>query len=185
MKTYKIGILVGSLRDASYTKKIANHMMSVFPEEIECKLIEIGDLPFYNQDFDEFGNVPETWVRFRKECSELNGFLLMTPEYNRSIPAVLKNALDIGSRPYGQNIFSEKPGAIISASIGGIGGFGANHHLRQVATFLNIYMMQQPELYLGQVEHMLDEQGNVTDPRTQDFLKSAAGSIVEWIKKFD
>lgn len=185
MKTYKLGVLVGSLREGSYTKKIADYMISVFPDEIEAQKLEIGNLPLFNQDFDDFGHVPESWERFRKECQEMDAFLILTPEYNRSIPAVLKNALDVGSRPYGKNMFGRKPGAIISVSIGGIAGFGANHHLRQVATFLDIYMMQQPELYIGQVDQLLNEKGELANPGTEEFLKAAAGNIIDWIKKFD
>ena len=176
-----IGIFVGSLRKESYSKKIANFICTAMPENIEMRMIDIGNLAIYNQDFDDEGISPKEWETFRKECKELDGFLFITPEYNRSLPAVLKNALDVGSRPYGQNVWDGKPGAVISTSIGKISGFGANHHLRQSAVFLNILMLQQPEAYIGDVASLLDEKGDLVDEGTQTFLQSFGSAFAQWI----
>ena len=127
------------------------------------------------------GISPKEWETFRKECKELDGFLFITPEYNRSLPAVLKNALDVGSRPYGQNVWDGKPGAVISTSIGKISGFGANHHLRQSAVFLNILMLQQPEASIGDVASLLDEKGDLVDEGTQTFLQNVGSAFAQWI----
>lgn len=183
MKNIKIGVLVGSVRRDSFTRKVAEIITAYMPEHFEMKMIEIGDLSLFNQDYDDDGATPAPWVRFRKEISEMDGFLFLTPEYNRSYPPVLKNALDIASRPYGQNVWSGKPGAVISVSPGKIGGFGANHHLRQVLSFLNIYIMQQPESYIGEVNSVWDENGTVQE-RSAKFLQGIADSYAKWVGLF-
>ncbi|ABX41492.1 NADPH-dependent FMN reductase [Lachnoclostridium phytofermentans] len=179
-----IGVFVGSLRRDSFCKKVANTFQSLIPEGYEMKFIDISKLQMYNQDYDDDGNTPMEWETFRKEVKELDGFLFVTPEYNRSIPPVLKNALDIASRPYGQNVWSGKPGAVFSVSPGNIGGFGANHHLRQVLSFLNVYTMQQPEVYLSNITNSLDEQGNISNESTIKFLQDIANAFAAWIAKF-
>lgn len=184
MMSITIGVFVGSLRRDSFCKKVAETFRSLMPEKYELKFIEIGNLQIFNQDYDEDGDTPKEWETFRKEVKELDGFLFVTPEYNRSIPPVLKNALDIASRPYGQNVWSGKPGAILSVSPGNIGGFGANHHLRQVLSFLNVYTMQQPEAYLSNIMDSLDEQGKISSERTIKFLKDIANAYSEWLDKF-
>ena len=120
-------------------------------------------------------------MKFREEVKGLDGFLFITPEYNRSVPAVLKNALDVGSRPYGASVWDGKPGGVISVSPGALGGFGANHHLRQVMVFLNVLMLQQPEAYLGDVMSALNEDGAVTHEETKQFLHDYVGALVKWI----
>lgn len=179
-----IGVFVGSLRRDSFSKKVADAFITLMPEKYEIKVIDISNLQIYNQDFDDDGNTPKEWEVFRKEVEELDGFLFVTPEYNRSIPPVLKNALDIASRPYGQNVWSGKPGAILSVSPGNIGGFGANHHLRQVLSFLNIYTMQQPEAYLSNITDSIDEQGNVSSDRTIKYMQTIANDFADWLDKF-
>lgn len=179
-----IGVFVGSLRRDSFCKKVAATFHSLMPEKYEMKVIDISKLQMFNQDFDEDGTTPKEWENFRKEVKELDGFLFVTPEYNRSIPPVLKNALDIASRPYGQNVWSGKPGAILSVSPGNIGGFGANHHLRQVLSFLNVYTMQQPEAYLSNIVDSLDEQGNISSDRTIKYMQEIAGAFDAWLEKF-
>ena len=141
----KIAVLVGSLRKESFNKKLANEMIAMAPESLEMELVEIGQLMHYNEDLDQ--NPPAEWVEFRKKIKEADGYLFFTPEYNRSISGVLKNALDVASRPYGQNNWAGKPGAIVSSSISPLGAEAANHALRQPMVFLNVYMMQQPEAY--------------------------------------
>src|SRR5689334_20206603 len=140
-----IGVLIGSLRKESYNRKMARELMRIAPSSLQMEIIEIGELPHYNEDCEEH---PSALVKdFRKRIKACDGLLFVTPEYNRSVPSVLKNALDVGSRPYGQNVWENKPAAVISVSSGPIGGFGANHHLRQTFVFLNIWAMQQPEAY--------------------------------------
>lgn len=182
MNKKTIGVLVGSLRRDSFNKKVAHYLADVLGEEFEVTFPEIGDLVLYNQDLDNEQDTPQEWRRFREEIKALDAVLFVTPEYNRSIPPVLKNALDIASRPFNANVWSGKPGAVVSVSPGKTGGFGANHHLRQVATCLNIYLMQQPEAYVGGIVGAVDAQG-VTDPGTQDFLKKFAAAFSAWIDK--
>lgn len=179
-----IGVFVGSLRKGSYSKAIANVMRSLAPEDFELKLIELGELPIYNQDYDDGGAVPASYKSFRAEVKTLDGLLFITPEYNRSVPAVLKNALDVGSRPYGQSVWDGKPGAVISVSPGGLSAFGANHHLRQSLVFLNVPAMQQPEAYLGNVSALLDENGTLINDKTKAFLQQYMDAFVKWVKLF-
>lgn len=179
-----IGIIVGSLRKDSYCKAIARVITSLMPEEFNMEMIEIGDLPLFNQDYEDNGDTPETYTAFRQKIKEMDGFLFVTPEYNRSYPAAIKNALDVASRPYGQSCWSGKPGAIISVSPSKLSAFGANHHLRQVMVFLNILMMQQPEAYIGNVDSIFDSEGNVKDESTMNFLQSLAEATASWVKQF-
>ncbi|MEI2272254.1 NAD(P)H-dependent oxidoreductase [Sphingobacterium sp. ML3W] len=181
MNTYSIGIIVGSLRKQSYNRKIAEFILEQTPNKFNYHILEIGDLPLYNQDFDDEGNPPESYIRFRKEVAALDAILFITPEYNRSVPAVLKNAIDVGSRPYGKNKWDGKPGAIISSSTGDYGGFGANHHIRQSLVFVNIYPMQQPEAYLGNIKDCIGESGKVELQKTKDFLLDFKKAFEHWI----
>lgn len=181
----KIGILVGSLRKESYSKKLAKHYISIQPENYELEIIEIGDLALYNQDFDDENNPPETYTRFREKVKQMDAFLFITPEYNRSVPAVLKNALDVGSRPYGQNVWEGKPALIVSNSPGRLSAFGANHHLRQSLVFLDVYAMQQPELYLGEIQKSLDENGKVSSDKLKEILQNSLDAFVKWIEKLN
>ena len=177
-----IGLLVGSLRHDSYCKKVANFLGDVLADQFEIRHVDISDLPLYNEDLDHEGSVPPEWTRLRHDIGALDGVIFVTPEYNRSLPAVLKNALDVASRPYGANRWSGKPGAVISVSPGNLGGFGANHHLRQVASFLNIYMMQQPEAYVGGIAGAVDANG-VTGESVQGFLTQVAQSYADWFNR--
>jgi chromate reductase len=138
----------------------------------------------YNQDYDDEGHPPAEWTRFRKEVKALDGCLFVTPEYNRSFPPVLKNALDIASRPYGQNLWSGKPGAVIGVSPGKLGAFGAGNQLRQTMAFLNIFLMQQPEAYIGEAASLFDEQGKLTNQGTADFLRQYADAFAAWALRF-
>lgn len=178
--TKKIAVLIGSLRKDSFTRKIALELIKLAPQSLEMKIIEIGQLPLYNQDEDKAP--PKEWVSFKRSISEADGFLFATPEYNRSIPAPLKNAIDVGSRPYGQSVWEGKPGAIISVSPSMIGGFGANHHLRQSLVFLNVPCMQQPEAYIGNVTNLLGEDGHVKVEATTEFLKKFMKDFAKWVE---
>ncbi len=178
-----IGILAGSLRKESFSKKIANAIVRMAPEGFEFKIIPLDNLPVYNQDFDDHSNVPESYLTFRERVNATDGVIFVTPEYNRSIPGVLKNALDIGSRPYGKSVWDGKPGAVFSNSPGNLSAFGANHHLRQCLVFLNVPVMQQPEVYIAHVAKLFDKEGNITDEGTRDFLQKAVDAYMEWFRK--
>lgn len=179
---YKTAILVGSLRKASYSRKLAKALVAVAPDDLAFDFVEIGDLPLYNEDL-ETDNPPIPWVRFRQEIASADAVLFVTPEYNRSLPAVLKNAIDVGSRPYGKSVWNGKPGAVISASPGGIGGFGANHHLRQTLVFNDVLTMQQPEAYIAHVDKSVTEEGKPADERTQKFLANIMDAFGKWVKR--
>jgi len=178
--TYKIAIIVGSLREGSINRKVARSICALRDDNLDCSMIEIGDLPLYNQDLDS--NPPEQWVRFRQQVAAADGVLFCSPEYNRGIPGVLKNAIDVGSRPYGQSVFDKKPAAIVTASPGSIGGFGANHQIRQTGVFLNMPMMQQPEAYLGHVtEDSFDSDGKLKEGPLKELVKVLAHAFHDWV----
>ena len=174
----KIGIIVGSLRKGSFTRSIANELKAQLPEGYEGEFLEIAQLPLFDQDYEAAGATPESYVNFRKQVEACDAFIFATPEYNRSFPAAIKNALDVASRPYGSSKWNGKPAAVVSVSPGAIGGFGANHHLRQVLTFLNVQPVQQPEAYIGSVMNLLDESGRVKNEDTRALLKSVVSALV-------
>src|SRR5690348_6800740 len=144
-----VAVFVGSLRRESFSRKMAQVLTGLAPASLKLEIVEIGQLPLYNQDYDDDGTLPAEYAPFRSRVKAADAVLFVTPEYNRSVPAVLKNAIDVGSRPYGQSVWDGKPGAVVSVSPGAIGAFGANHHLRQSLVFLNMPTMQQPEAYIG------------------------------------
>jgi chromate reductase len=181
MNKRKVEVFVGSLRKNSYSRQVANTLRTLAPKCLELEFIELSGLEMYNQDFDDGENPPASWVRFRESVKMLDAVLFVTPEYNRSIPAVLKNALDIGSRPYGQSVWNSKPGAVISVSPGALGAFGANHLLRQSLVFLNIPTMQQPEAYIGNVATLYDKEGKLVNDKTRDFFKMVIDAFEAWI----
>jgi len=177
---YKIAIIVGSLREGSINRKVARSICGLRNDNLDCAMIQIGDLPLYNQDHD--ANPPEQYVRFRKQIAEADGVLFCSPEYNRGIPGVLKNAIDVGSRPYGQSVFDKKPAAIVTASPGSIGGFGANHQIRQACVFLNMPVMQQPEAYLGHVsDDSFDEAGCLKEGPLKEIITGLAHAFHDWV----
>lgn len=178
-----IGILVGSLRKESFNKKIANFLIKNVPEGYVLEIIEIGHLALYNQDFDEEGS-PETYPPFREKIKSLQGVIFVTPEYNRSVPSVLKNAIDVASRPYGKNNWDGKPALVISSSISNVSGFGANHHLRQSLVFLNMPTLQQPEVYIPNVQSLFDDNGNLTKEDSSKFLKDVLAAYISFVEKF-
>ncbi len=178
----KISILVGSLREGSFNRKFANEALKNTPSGLEFEILEIGNLPYYNEDLDH-EDPPQEWTEFRDKIKNSDGFLFFTPEYNRSMPAVLKNALDVASRPYGQNSWAGKPGAVVSVSISAIGAFGANHHLRQAMVFLDVNMMQQPEAYIGGASELFDQDENLAQD-SQKFLQSFLESFEKWVQRF-
>jgi chromate reductase len=145
-------------------------------------IVEIGRLPLYNQDLDDENRAPKEWTEFREKMTGKDGVLFATPEYNRTIPALIKNAVDVGSRPYGKSIWSGKAGAVISASPGAIGGFGANQQLRQSFVFLDIFCMQQPEAYISGVDKLFSADGKLKDD-TKNFLKNFMNAYAQWVLK--
>src|SRR5438309_2049333 len=180
-KPMNVCVLVGSLRKASLNGMLANALMSLAPSSMKLDIVEIGQLPFFNQDL-ETDSTPAQWTAFRQRVKAADAVLFVTPEYNRSVPAVLKNALDVGSRPQGQNVWDGKPGAVVSVSPGAIGGFGANHHLRQSLVFLNVPVMAQPEVYIGGAATLFDAGGNLTNDGTRAFLRSFMAAFAAWVE---
>ncbi len=179
MKKYKIAVIVGSLRKESYNLKTAKELIALAPESLSLEMLNISDLPMFNEDLE--ASPPKEWVAFREKVVAADGVLFLTPEYNRSVPAVLKNAIDVGSRPYGQNSWSGKPAAIVSVSIGGISGFGANHHLRQSLVFVNMHTMAQPEAYIGGAGALFNDEGKLINDGTKDFLNTFMLAFEKWI----
>jgi chromate reductase len=180
MARHKIAIIVGSLRKGSLNRRIGKSICAMAGDMLDCEIVEIGDLPLYNQDLDT--SPPEQWVRFRQKIAAADGVLFCSPEYNRGIPGVLKNAIDVGSRPYGQSVFDKKPAAIVTASPGSIGGFGSNHQIRQAGVFLNMPMMQQPEAYLGHVsDESFDADGCLRDGPLKDLVMVLASAFANWV----
>ena len=181
--TKKIAVFVGSLRKESFNRKMAKGLVTIAPKSLMLEIIEIGGIPLYNQDYDDGGTPPPAWTVFRERVKSFDGFLFVTPEYNRSVSGVLKNALDVGSRPYGQSVWGGKPGAVISVSPGAIGGFGANHHLRQSLVFLDVPTMQQPEAYIGGAAQLFDADGKITNEATREFLVKFINAFAAWVAK--
>lgn len=178
-KSLNVAVLVGSLREDSFNRKVALSLQALAPPAVSFSLVEIGDLPLYNEDLENVG-APASWQRFRDDIRKADAVLFVTPEYNRSLPGALKNALDVGSRPYGSSVWDGLPGAIVSVSQGGIGGFGANHHLRQSLVFLNVPTMQQPEAYISNVGDLFTKDGNFTKPETGAFLRQFVETFIAW-----
>ena len=179
--TTKIAVVVGSLRSGSYSRMTAKALIELAPANLDCEIIEIGTLPLYNQDLED--TPPQEWVEFRNQVRPAGGLLFVTPEFNRSVPGALKNAVDVGSRPYGHSVWNAKPGAVVSVSPGAIGGFGANHHLRQSLVFLNVPTMQQPEAYVGGASTLFDEQGKLINDDTRKFLQTFMERFAAWVER--
>ena len=175
-----IATIVGSLRKESLSLKIANALAKLAPDTLKLDIVTLHDISFFNQDLE--AAPPADWLKFRETLKKSNGVLFITPEYNRSIPGVLKNAIDVGSRPYGASVFSGKPGAIISISPGAMGGFGANHHLRQSLVFLDVPVLQQPEAYIGGAASLFDEAGAIANPGTRDFIARFMAAFAAWVE---
>jgi len=180
MKQKKIAVIVGSLRKESFNRKMANALIKLSPDSLMLEINEIGGLPLYNQDLDD--NPPAAWTEFRERIKKFDGVLFVTPEYNRSVPGVLKNAIDVGSRPYGKSAWAGKPSAVVSVSPGAIGGFGANHHLRQSMVFLDMPAMQQPEAYIGHAADLFDENGNLANDSTREFATKFMKAFATWVE---
>lgn len=182
MEERKIAVIVGSLRKESFNRKMANNLIELAPENLKLEILEISQLSMYNQDLDE--NPPEIWQEFRKQIKEFDGVIFVTPEYNRSVPGVLKNAIDIGSRPYGSSVWDGKPAGVISVSPSSLSAFGANHHLRQSLVFLNMPVMQQPEAYIGHASDLFDDKGLIAKDSTRQFVTKFLEAYEKWVENF-
>jgi chromate reductase len=178
--TYTVAVLVGSLRKDSFSRKTAKALMTLAPASLKLEMAEIGQLPLYNQDDD--ANPPAASVAFKARIAAADAVLFVTPEYNRSVPGVLKNAIDIASRPYGKSAWNGKPGAVISVTPGSLGAFGANHHLRQSLVFLNVPAMPQPEAYISNASKLFDDAGELTNDDTRGFLRGFMAAFAAWIQ---
>jgi chromate reductase len=180
MSGYRIAVIVGSLRKESFNRKMAKVLMTLAPSSMELEIVEIGGLQHYDQDLDD--NPPVSWTEFRERLLQFDGVLFVTPEYNRSVPGVLKNAIDVGSRPYGKSVWDGKPAAVMSVSPGAIGGFGANHHLRQSLVFLNVPAMQQPEAYIGNAANLFDKSGDLANDSIRGFVTKFMQAFAAWVE---
>ncbi|MDQ6638417.1 MAG: NAD(P)H-dependent oxidoreductase [Pseudomonadota bacterium] len=177
----RVAVVVGSLRKESFNRKLAKVLVAIAPAPLSLEIVEIGQLPLYNQDDD--AAPPAASAAFKQQIAAVDAVLFVTPEYNRSVPGVLKNAIDVASRPYGKSAWDGKPAAVISLSPGAIGGFGANHHLRQSLVFLNMPVLQQPEAYVGGAGDMFDESGGLKKPETKQFLDKFLAAFAAWIER--
>jgi chromate reductase len=182
MAERSVAIVVGSLREGSLNRKLAHELVRLAPAGLRFSFVGIGALPLYNEDLDK-GSPPREWADFRAAIGAADAVLFVTPEYNRSIPGVLKNAVDVGSRPYGKSGWARKPGAVVSVTPGALGAFGANHHLRQSCVFLDMPIMPQPEAYLAGAGGYFGEDGRVKDAKLEGFLRDFMAAFADWVEK--
>ena len=180
MKEYKIAVIVGSLRKDSFNQKLANAIIKLAPAEFSFNQVNIGDLPLYNQDDDE--NQAESVKKLKAELNAAQGFLFVSPEYNRSIPGVIKNAIDHASCPYGSSAWAKKPAGLLGASIGVIGTAAAQQHLRNILAYLDVATMGEPEAFIHVKEGLFDKDGNI-GADSKKFLQGWMDKYVTWIKK--
>ena len=174
-------IVVGSLRAGSFSRKVAKALIAHAPRSLACRIVEIGEMPLYNEDLE--GDAPASWTRFRDEIRDVDAILFVTPEYNRSIPACLKNAVDVGSRPSGKSVFDGMPAGVVSVTPYKLGAFGANHALRQTFVFLNMPVMQQPEAYISNAGDLFADDGKLKSEDTDKFLRTFMDKFAAWIAK--
>lgn len=184
MPTPQVAVLVGSLARESLNRRVAHAMARITAPSMEFRFVEIGDLPLYNPDLDQRGRTPSPWQRLRDEVRMTDGVLFVTPEYNRSVPAALKNALDVGSRPHGESVWAGKPAGVVSVSPGALAGFGANHHLRQSLVVLDMPTLQQPEAYIGSAAQLFASDGSIANASTQRFLEQYVAAFGAWVRRF-
>jgi len=178
----KVALIVGSLRKDSLNRTFAHELVAQAPSSLQFEFVEIGDLPFYNQDLEDAASLPAAWTTFRDRIRAMDAVVFFTPEYNRSIPGVLKNAIDVGSRPYGKGVWSGRPTGVISVSVGAVGGFGANMHLRQCMVTVNAPTMPGPELYIGNATSLLGPDAKVANEHTRESLKKWAAAFANWVE---
>lgn len=182
MEPHNVATFVGSLRRDSLSRRVAMALAALAPSSLALDVVEIGQVPFYNQDL-ETDTPPDEWVVLRRRVASASAVLFVTPEYNRSVPAVLKNAIDVGSRPKTSNVWDRKPGGVVSVSPGALAGFGANHHLRQALVAVNVPTMQRPEAYIGGAAALFDQSGALVNASTRDFLSKFMAAFAEWVER--
>lgn len=182
MAIQNIGIVVGSLRKGSYNKAIGHYLQEQAPEGVSLEMVEIGNLSLYNQDYDE-NSEPTEYAPFREKIKSFDGIIFITPEYNRSVPGVLKNAIDVASRPYGHSAWDGKPALVISSSISDQSGFGAHHHLRQSLAYLNMPTLAQPEVYIANVQEIFGEDGTLQNEESGQFLQKVLTAYLDFANK--
>jgi chromate reductase len=182
MPDRNVAVLVGSLRKASFNRRMAHALTKLAPESLKLSIVEIGGLAHYDEDL-EGDDLPASWRIFRDAIRPADAVLFVTPEYNRSVPGALKNAIDVGSRPYGKSVWSKKPAAVVSVSPGAIGGFGANHHLRQSLVFLDMPVLQQPEAYVGGAAGLFSDDDSIANEGTAKFLTGFMSTFATWIER--
>lgn len=181
MSQYQIAVIVGSLRKDSFNRKLADALVKLGPGDFSFQQLKIGDLPLYDQDND--ANQAESVKRFKSQIKASQGVIFVTPEYNRSLPGVLKNAIDNASRPYGQSAFAGKPAGVLGISVGAIGTSLAQQHLRNVLAYLDMPTLGQPEVFLQAKEGFFDAAGNIGNADTRKFLQGWMDAYVAWVKK--
>ena len=181
MSTIAVTLLIGSLRKESFSRKMGRAIPGLAPAETTFSTLELGDLPHYNEDLES--EPPAAYTRFRAAIAASDALLFVTPEFNRSMPGVLKNAIDIGSRPWGKSVWNGKPAGVISMSTGPIGGFGAHHALRQSLMSVNVATMPHPEAYIGNAAALFDAAGNLTDRATIDFVTGLLAAFRVWVEQ--
>jgi chromate reductase len=179
----RVGVIVGSLRKGAYTRMLARALPELTPPSLQLVEIGIGDLPLYNYDL-ETDQPPPAWTAFRTAVKGTDALLFVTPEFNRSMPGALKNAMDVGSRPWGDSAWAGKPAGVISMSPGALGAMASNHHLRQVLMAVNIAAMPYPEAYIPAAGALFDDSGRLTSAETRQFLQGFMEALVTWIGRF-
>lgn len=181
MASHNVAIIVGSLRKDAFSLRVAKALTKLAPPSLSLNVITLHSLSFFNQDLE--ANPPADWVEFREKIQKSDAVLFVTPEYNRSIPGVLKNAIDIGSRPYGKSVFNGRPVGLIGTSPGAHGGVSAVKHLQQILPGISGPILQQPEMYLGGVGDAYDDKGELIKDSLKQFLVTYVGELAKWIEK--
>jgi chromate reductase len=176
---HDVAVLVGSLRKESFSRKLAHALAALAPPSLKLQIVEIGNLPLFNQDEEKAPPAPS--AAFKQRIKQASAVLFVTPEYNRSVPGVLKNAIDVASRPYGQSAWNGKPGGVVSISPGNLGAFGANHHLRQSLVFLNVPVLQQPEVYIPGAASVFTPEGKIASDGTRELLQNFMSAYAAWV----
>ncbi|ETR75271.1 ACP phosphodiesterase [Afipia sp. P52-10] len=181
MAPYNVAVIVGSLRKEAFSLRVANALSKLAPPSLSLNVVTLHGLSFFSQDLE--ANPPADWVAFREKIQKSDAVLFVTPEYNRSIPGVLKNAIDIGSRPYGKSSFNGRPVGIIGTSPGAHGGVSAVKHLQQILPGISGPILQQPEMYLGGVGDAYDDKGELIKDSLKQFLVSYLGEFAKWVER--
>ena len=182
MAKYRVAVLIGSLRKEAFTRRLAEALRNLQPASLDLEFVDIGALPLYNHDL-ETDNPPAAWTEYRAKIAACDAVLFVSPEYNRGMPASIKNAIDVGSRPYGKAAINGKPCAVASNSPGMLGGFGANLQIRQSVLFLDMPTMLQPELYISHVDKAIEPGGKVPSDGVRQLLEKFLAKFADWIER--